>query len=63
MSRQSGNLSDDLVAELRKWGALKVGDQFPVNNWGPALSELLNAAADKVELMDRIIADLGGSDA
>lgn len=39
----------ELIADLRKWGALKVGDEFPVNDWGPALSKLLNDAADTIE--------------
>lgn len=48
MSRKQEKSSDDLVANLRKWGSLKVGE-VPPNNWEPPLTELLNAAADKIE--------------
>lgn len=55
MSRQLGNSSNkELVAELRKWGSLKVGDQIP-NEWGPPLTELLNGAADRI---DELASDL-----
>ena len=37
----------DIKAELRKWGALKVGDPVP-NDWGPTLTKLLNDAADRI---------------
>lgn len=39
----------DLVAELRRWGSVKVGTPFTGNDWGPPLTKLLNDAADEIE--------------
>lgn len=42
--------SQDLVAELRRWGSVDVGTPIiPANAWGPLLTKLLNDAANKIE--------------
>ena len=55
----------DIVELLRKWGAVKTGEFLPQDlidelmphgengNWGPALSKLLNEAADEIEKLRR----------
>lgn len=44
-------MEKDIVEELRKWGGTKVGESPPSlpNQWSPALSDLLNAAAAEIE--------------
>ncbi len=41
----------DIVAQLRQWGSLKVGDPLPADAWGSRLSELLNSSADTIEFL------------
>ena len=46
-----------IVEELRKWGAIKVGEPIPAelggsNGWGAALTKLLNEAADRIEYLE-----------
>ncbi len=51
----------DLVAELRRWGALKVGEPIPANGWGPPLTALLLAAASEIETLRAMAATAGAA--
>lgn len=51
----------DLVGELRRWGAIKVGTDFvQPNGWGPPLTRLLNDAATVLDRVNDIVIRTGG---
>jgi hypothetical protein len=39
---------DDVVAELQRWAALKVGDPIPISGWGEPLTALFNDAINEI---------------
>jgi hypothetical protein len=39
----------DVVDELRRWAALRVGDPIPTNGWGEPLTALFNEAIAEIE--------------